>query len=300
MGAADGDEDASPRWEEVRREDGTRIGVRIAGPDTRPTLVLVHGLGLSTRSWDRIVPALAARHRVVAYDLRGHGRSSLAADGDYSIEAHAEDLGAVLDHAVSAQGRVVLVANSFGGAVVLAYAHRNADARIAGVVFAGSSGSAVTFPGLPLRNVPPWFENAMLQVYLGALRGAADLSTCMRSFQPVTRGLVRRSAFHSDSPVFAVDEVREDFFATSPEALARTTLASGSDDWTRYASSLRAPALVLWGDRDPEIPRENIDALLDSLPNGDLVVLEGAAHMLAITHPESVVSDVERWARFVS
>ena len=55
--------------------DGTRLSASIEGPANAPTVVLVHGLGMSRDSWGEVPVRLADRHRVVAYDLRGHGAS---------------------------------------------------------------------------------------------------------------------------------------------------------------------------------------------------------------------------------
>jgi pimeloyl-ACP methyl ester carboxylesterase len=57
------------------------------GPPDAPTLVLIHGLGGSTRWWDRVVPLLTASHHVIRTDLLGHGRSAKPAGGGYAIAA---------------------------------------------------------------------------------------------------------------------------------------------------------------------------------------------------------------------
>ncbi len=81
---------------DVTSFDGTRLALETAGPEGAPTVVLVHGLGLSTESWGDVPVRLAGAHRVVAYDLRGHAQSGDARSGDYTLEAHARDLDAVL------------------------------------------------------------------------------------------------------------------------------------------------------------------------------------------------------------
>lgn len=87
--------------------------VKGAGPD----VVLVHGISSCLAQWYvDILPALASRHRVTAYDLRGHGLSEVTASG-YTSEALAHDLLALLDHLRIE--RTCLVGHSFGGAVAL-------------------------------------------------------------------------------------------------------------------------------------------------------------------------------------
>ncbi len=98
-------------------DDGTRIHWAEMGDG--PPVVLVHGLTESARAWDPIVDRLAADHRVVTLDLRGHGRSPHPATGDYGHLAMASDLVAVLDGAEVGDA-AHLVGHSRGGLVVAA------------------------------------------------------------------------------------------------------------------------------------------------------------------------------------
>lgn len=133
----------------VRSGDGTTLSVTVRGPRVAPTVVLVHGLGLSARSWELVAVRLVGRHRVVAYDLRGHVTSEMAATGDYGLAAQAADLDAFLAAVVLPGRREVLVGHSPGGEIILARAVSSLEG-IAGVVFAGSAGRWLVFtPGDP-------------------------------------------------------------------------------------------------------------------------------------------------------
>lgn len=101
----------------VHPADGVTIDYYAAGEG--PTVVLVHGITESRRSWDPLFPKfLAAGYRVVLVDLRGHGDSSRV--GPYDLATMAGDLG----HVVAAEGvdDALLVGHSLGGAVVSAFA----------------------------------------------------------------------------------------------------------------------------------------------------------------------------------
>ena len=283
----------------VTASDGTQLAVRTWGSPDDPAVVLVHGLGLSARSFGEVPERLAEQHRVVAYDLRGHGDSSGAAGGDYSLEAHAGDLVAVLRETVPEGGGAVVVGNSLGGGIVLAAARDWDPSRVSGVVFAGSGGSGVTVPGLPARGVPDAVSALVMKGWLQVLRVTSLAAKDVRHVRPLADWLVRRAAFHSDSPDAAVTRVREDFFATRRQALARTTLASVSHNGVRLASHLEVPVLVLHGDRDPEVPTEEVHRLVEALPDAQLVTLPGAGHMLPLTRTDEVVEHVRRWSRQV-
>ena len=81
--------------------DGTALHGETFGPSDAPTIVLAHGWTEQLGFWGPVIDVLLRRgYRVVAYDLRGHGRSAPAVDGDYRLERFGEDLAAVLDAAV--------------------------------------------------------------------------------------------------------------------------------------------------------------------------------------------------------
>lgn len=77
-------------------------------------VLLVHGLGSSTRDWEYQIPELAAHYRLIAIDIRGHGRSDKPRER-YSIAGFAEDLRALIEHL--GLGRVHLVGISMGGMI---------------------------------------------------------------------------------------------------------------------------------------------------------------------------------------
>ena len=89
---------------------------RIDGPEGAPVVVLSHALGSSSEMWQRVLPPLAARHRVVRSDTRGHGRSP-APPGPYAIADLVADQLALLDGL--GIERASFVGLSMGGAVCM-------------------------------------------------------------------------------------------------------------------------------------------------------------------------------------
>ena len=127
-------------------------------------VVLVHGITESRRTWDPLIaPLIAAGHRVVAIDLRGHGDSGPAAS--YHPIAMAGDIGAVV--AAEGMSDPLVVGHSLGGVVVSAYA---ATAPCRGVVNVDQplelSGFKQTVADLEpmLRGDPQTFDAAMRAV----------------------------------------------------------------------------------------------------------------------------------------
>jgi pimeloyl-ACP methyl ester carboxylesterase len=105
--------------------DGGNIYVSQDGPRDATTLVLIHGLGASTRWWDPVVPMLARSYHVIRIDLLGHGRSAKPAGGGYAIPLQAHRVGQALDRLGATHA--VLVGHSTGGYVATALAEQRGD-----------------------------------------------------------------------------------------------------------------------------------------------------------------------------
>lgn len=114
----------APRSVRVALVDGRVLHAREwSGDDELPICLLIHGLGDSSRVWDRAAQMLAARFRVVAPDLPGHGESSWRGDGDYTLFEQAHDLLQFTDRL--GVRRAVVVGHSWGGQIAIELtAHR--------------------------------------------------------------------------------------------------------------------------------------------------------------------------------
>ena len=102
-----------------------RFGTTIGGVG-EPTFILIHGLGSTRRIWDFVVPLLRAGHKVIAFDLRGHGETEKPEVG-YALE----DLAADIDELMRRYGvtRPVLVGHSAGANLALHHAATRRNER---------------------------------------------------------------------------------------------------------------------------------------------------------------------------
>jgi pimeloyl-ACP methyl ester carboxylesterase len=119
-----------PTADFIQTEDGTRLAYKDWG-DGKP-VVFLHAWALPSQMWDyQLVPLCEQGLRCIAYDRRGHGRSSLPGTG-YDADTLADDLAAVLEeldrHDVS------LVGHSFASGEIVRYMTRHGPARIARIV----------------------------------------------------------------------------------------------------------------------------------------------------------------------
>jgi pimeloyl-ACP methyl ester carboxylesterase len=97
--------------------DGLELRGDVAGDGAVPLVVLMHGGGQTRHSWSGAMDALlGVGYRVINFDARGHGESGWSNSGDYSLEAHARDLLAIVADETSP---VILVGASLGGATAI-------------------------------------------------------------------------------------------------------------------------------------------------------------------------------------
>ncbi|OLT48792.1 alpha/beta hydrolase [Saccharomonospora sp. CUA-673] len=228
---------------EVRGADGVRIGVRVAGvgaagggagqvdgPDRTPVVVFVHGWAQSADAWQLQLsdPRLTTDFRLVAMDLRGHGRSEVPADGYGDSRVWADDLAAVLEFA----GRpAVVVGWSYGGLVVTDYVRVHGTAGLAGIVYAG----AITElgPDLPGGAVGP----AMREALPDALSN--DVDVARPAVRRLCGGMTADSGGESlvDGILAVPAHVRAGLFRRS---VSSADVLNGID----------VPTLIVHGDRD--------------------------------------------------
>jgi non-heme chloroperoxidase len=119
----------------VRTPDGLTIAAEERGREDGPAILFVHGLAHSRESWLRQFDSpLAREFHLVAYDLRGHGRSDRPASDVFYTEGQrwGDELAAVIESAHL--HRPVVVAWSLGGVVVMNYIRDHGDSNLAGVV----------------------------------------------------------------------------------------------------------------------------------------------------------------------
>lgn len=100
--------------------NGTRLHVLEWGTQTARPVLFVHGGSAHAHWWAFVVPPLAARQRVLALDLRGHGESAWADPPDYAITTHAADVAGVA--AALGLDDLTVVGHSLGGLVTIASA----------------------------------------------------------------------------------------------------------------------------------------------------------------------------------
>ena len=245
--------------------DGTRIHYEVTGLTKRAPVLLVQGLGGEKNSWNLQRAALALRHRTIAFDNRGAGRSDKP-DGKYNLEEMADDAIAVLDAAGIENAHVVGL--SMGGAIsqIIALKHPN---RVRSLTLVATACRNHAWREELLQS---WATTAETEGMAAVGKEAARWMIGPRSFRRVLPALGWMGPLQLFNPANAFVSQVKAILSTDDGAL-NTELAN-----------IVCPTMVVVGNQDVLTPRGDAEEIASLIPTAELVVISGGAHGLHIEH----------------
>lgn len=259
-------------------------------PGDGQPILLIHGIGGGLDDWHKVIPLLSERgHRVIAFDLPGHG-GSCKSRGDYSLGALASVCRDLLEHLDC--GPVVVVGHSLGGGIGLQFTYQFPEmSQSLALICSGGLG----------EEVAPWLRAASLPGSQAVFAGIGSQRT-VSSLSWVKRSLSR----------FGIEPQ-----TLTPEALER--LSRFGDPATRTAflatlrgvidirgqrvsalgklSAIKTPVLIIWGASDPVVPVEHGYRAAEALPDCEFVVFPRIGHEPHIEDPDRVAELLAKLAR---
>jgi 3-oxoadipate enol-lactonase len=280
----------------ICERDGHLIHYEIAGPAEAPPLLLIMGLGLSSRAWDRLPVRLAERFRVISFDNRGTGRTRHG-DGRGRRLLHmrelADDAAAVL-RAVGVRPRTLQKGAGPDG---------SEDGGEGGALVFGISMGGMIAQELVLRH-PEMVRSLVLGATFGSWwrsrrpgrRVVLDLLLASLFPRQAARRLPRvlvSSAFHAAQP-------RElgRWLAGAEHGGVRTMVAQMAaivrHSTLERLRRIEVPTLVLTGAADALVPADNSRILAALIPGARLVLLPDAGHLFPLECEDATVAAIEQ------
>ncbi|MFC8616002.1 alpha/beta fold hydrolase [Micromonospora purpureochromogenes] len=263
-----------PQGEEVLvpRPDGTVLRAIVTGDG--PPVVLAHGYGASLLEWNVVWDTLVARgHRVIAFDQRGHERSTLGSAGTGS-KLMAADYAAILEHFDVRDG--VLVGHSMGGFIAIRAVldHPELARRLRGLVLFATWAGRILDQAPQNRLQIPLLETGLLQRLArtragGVLFGAAQCGT-------------------RPSPAM-ISVFRDVFVRQSHQPLIPIVRAFSREDRYPRLSEITVPTVVVVGSADRSTPPSHSHRLAAGVPGARLVTVPDAGHLLNWEAPDVLV-----------
>ena len=268
--------------------NGVRFYARAAGAGR--LVLLLHGFPQCWYCWRHQIPALAARRRAVAPDLRGYNRSDKPPAG-YDLATLADDVAGLIE--ALGHERAIIVGHDWGGEIAWAVAMQHPERVEALAILnvphpAAYQREIVRNPRQMLRSwyvlffqIPRLPEQLLTAFHgrltMALLRGTAHPGT----FQPADLAVYRDAITRPGAARAALAYYR---------ALPRSPRSAG-----RWSRRVDCPTLVLWGTADPALDEALLDGLDQWVPNLTIRRFPGASHWLPEERPAEVNEALLTW-----
>lgn len=255
-----------------------------------PPIVLVHGVTLRSEDWENIFPRLGTRYRVIAYDLRGHGKSGRAAA--LSLDDHVGDLVRVLREIAAAPA--IVVGHSIGGAIALVAAARE-PALVHGLVLED--------PWLSRYRDTKW-RTPYFTKLRAALEQREDPKALARAIagiplpEPGPRG---ERTVGEVRGFYAAERLATYYKDVDPAVLdlVLTPDAAGSGAIAAAPSTVTCPVLLLAAGTGSALADGEADRLAAAMPDVKLMRFPGVGHRIHGLRPEPFIEALEPFLRRV-
>lgn len=239
-----------------------RLHYKIEGPENAPVILLSNSLGTNLHMWDEQVASLTEVFRVIRYDRRGHGQSTVSSIA-FTIEDLGKDVLALIDHL--ALEKVHFCGLSIGG-LVGQWLGINASHKLHSLIICASAAKIGT--------AQAWAERAQLvreQGLTPLLEG-----TEQRWFTPV---------FIQKYPK-VVAAILNEFLNTSAEGYAQCCEALATADFSTELSKISIPTLCVYGNDDPVCPASDLMHIAKRVQKGQGLGISGR-HIFNLESAES-------------
>ena len=259
----------------------TPDGVKLAYTDwgSGKPVVFIHAWALPSPMWDYQIGALSqAGLRCIAYDRRGHGRSSKPGSG-YDCDTLADDLAALLTQLDLHE--VTLVSHSFGSGEVVRYLSRHGAGRIGKIVLIAPA--ALPFV-MKTSDNPSGIAAEQLEFFRTHVL-QADFPKWLEDG--------KQTFFAADTSPSLQEWVKQLMLSTPLPVAVETNRRITSTDFRRELPGITVPTLIIHGDKDVSAPIDLTGRPTAALiPKAQLRVYEGAPHGIFLTHKDRLNADL--------
>ncbi|AEQ50645.1 3-oxoadipate enol-lactonase [Pelagibacterium halotolerans] len=234
----------------------------IGGPENGPVLVFANALGTDFRIWRDVIVCLVGKFTILTYDTRGHGLSETG-EGPVTMERHAEDLAAIMDHL--GFKRSIICGLSVGGLIAQQlYADRrdlvsalilcDTGAKVGDADLWNQRIAAVEANGISVLSddlMPNWFT--------------ADFRTSRAEELAGYRTMLERQ---------------------SARGYIATCAAIRDTDLREKARQIGVPTICIVGEQDGSTPVQTVRELAKSIPGSRFEIIGGSGHLACVEAPE--------------
>ncbi len=258
-----------------------RFAAREWGNADAPVLLCLHGTSMQSSAWTALGNALSDQWRVIALDMRGHGRSDKPESG-YELTDYAADVSAVLD--ALGVDRASLIGSSLGTQVAIEVAARYPE----------------KVDKLILSDPSCLIDQAAIDGYVALHRSRPRTFANREAAMAFSRSLPQRKRFAEEVHAYTLEGDLcetgngELEWCYALEPILQTFKALKVDQMASI-EAVRVPVLILRGEHSHVLSRDNALVLLKSFPRADLIEIGDSGHTIWGDQPEVLAREVENF-----
>ena len=259
---------------------------REGNPDGQ-SIVFIHGATLDHRLWWPHVPALEEEYDLIAYDYRGHGKTSSTDRSEYSVSLLVDDLRALLEELDI--DRPVLCGHSAGGLIASEYAIEYSD-DVAGLVFADARtdlgerpSERVMFRALPLfHRAEDIVGRERMQRVMEIISSRINNASSGPNEEPSELGMTPSEYFESTTE-------------NTPRKEQRKLVFAGMEYVGASPTDFDVPVLYAYGELTADVIAEKANRLERAPTDVRVAEIEDGGHGFPIEQPEAFVEVLENF-----
>jgi 3-oxoadipate enol-lactonase len=258
---------------QIAHINGVDINYSDCGDKTAPVIGFSNSLGSDIRLWDNLVNHFKDQFRLIRYDKRGHGKSSITEE-ECSIELLADDMVSLLKHLNVEQA--IICGISVGGLIAQNVASTNPD-LVKALILCDT--------GAKIGTDDFWLERMTLVTENG--------------LEPISGSIVERW-FSEDFKLHCKDEMeqwRQMLVQTSKVGYVAVCNALKNADLTLGSSTITHPTLCIGGDEDLSTPPELVKKLSQMIAGSSFKIINGAGHLPCIEKPDILANHIHKFIK---
>ncbi|MFN0188776.1 MAG: alpha/beta fold hydrolase [Bacteroidia bacterium] len=229
-------------------------------------IIFIHGFPFDKFMWQPQLDLFGKNHRVIAYDIRGFGKSTLGSVQG-SINLFADDLVSFMDGLKI--GKAIVCGLSMGGYILLNAIIRYPQ-RFDAIILSDTQCIADSFEAKEKR------KKAISQIVAGKINDFAMgfIANIFSDETKKTKGDV-------------VEKIKSTILTTRAEAVTATlSVLAEREDLCSSISQIEVPTLIICGEKDIVTPVEQAEFLFTTIPNSQLKIIDNAGHMSNLEQPD--------------
>ncbi|MCU0474330.1 MAG: alpha/beta hydrolase [Bacteroidales bacterium] len=250
--------------------NGTSLYYEITGEGT--PIVFLHGFTCDHRNWDSQVKYFSKKYRVITYDARGHGQSSMPDTVPYS---YTDDLASLMDYLKIEKS--VVVGHSMGGAPAFLYAFNHPDRVVALVLAEGGAFISDTTLINP-KSLQDYFKGFSYVYNVFQKEGIEKAREAWLTINPI------KTAAENPLSSELIKAMINDYSGWHWQN--RDPQKRNPDGTPELMGKLKTPTLIITGDLSHEVIKELVSAYDTFIPNSKKVILSNSNHMLNLENPD--------------